>query len=309
MRLALAICGIVALAGVVRHAGPATILALVDEALPWMPLVLVLEGARIGCDALATGLVLKNRAHDLGSMRIMLAHVVAHGVMNVLPGGRGAAEVAKGLLFRRDIGAATATALGAANQANVLVSAAAFSVPCAIGASLISSDRTLVFAIAIHSTVLFSTGLAVRALATSQRFAHVLGSRVRRWKAPLQRYMDASREVSRGSAGPVAAMMFGRALQTLQFAVLAQAVGLRVDVAVALAIQGADQVAAAVGVLVPAQIGMSEGVFMLAANALGTTEARATSVALLAHASSLTWAGAGMLLLFVWRGRAQQNSS
>lgn len=306
VRAVLALVGVAVLVSIVRHAGPDVILALLRQALPWMPLVLALEGARIGCDAIASGIVLGERARHVGALRLMLAHVVGHGVMNVMPGGRSASEIAKGALLHREIGAGTAAALGATNQANVLLSSALFSLPCALAASFVSHDRMLVVALLIHAAVLFASGIGVRALARSARTERFVKRRFPTWEEPLARFHAASRGVSLVSPGPVAVMMLGRGLQTAEFAVLAHAVGLHIDPIVALTVQGTNLVAAAVGVLVPGQIGSSEGVFMLAANALGTTEARATSVALLAHASAISWAAAGLGLLFVWRAKAEE---
>ncbi len=310
LRVTLALVGIALLVSIVRHAGTDTILALVGEALPFMPLVLFLEGARIACDAVASALVLgREKSKNVGALRMMLAHVVGHGVMNVMPGGRSASEVAKGALLYRDIGASTAAALGATNQANVLLSSALFSLPCALAASITSDDRMLVVAILIHAVVLFASGVGVRYLARSERIERFLSRRFPTRSESFARFHAASRAVSLVSPGPVAVMMLGRLVQTAEFAVLAHAVGVRVDPIVALTVQGTNLVAAAVGVLVPGQIGSSEGVFMLAAEALGTTEARATSVALLAHASAITWAAAGLLLLFVWRARSEAETA
>src|SRR5690349_3424681 len=119
-RVALALVGIGLLVSIGVHARPDAILALVSDALPWMPLVLALDGARIGCGAAASALVLGDEARSIGAMRLMLAHVVGHGVMNVMPGGRSASEIAKGALLHREIGPGTAAALGTTNQANVL---------------------------------------------------------------------------------------------------------------------------------------------------------------------------------------------
>ncbi len=101
VRVVLALAGIALLVSIIRHAWPEQILALVREALPWMPLVLFLEGARIACDALASRLVLGKDARGISAVRLWLAHVVGHGVMNVMPGGRSAAEIAKGALLHR----------------------------------------------------------------------------------------------------------------------------------------------------------------------------------------------------------------
>jgi hypothetical protein len=68
----------------------------------------------------------------------------------------------------------------------------------------------------------------------------------------------------------------------------------------ALAVQGLNLVAAAVGVMVPGQLGSAEAIFALAADALGSTPAQAVSIALLAHTVSLAFAGMGLTLLAGW---------
>jgi len=301
LRVSLAVLGVVLLVSIVRHVGPDVIAELVTAALPWMPLALVLEGARIGCDAVASAVVLGPKWRALGAWRLFLAHVAGHGVMNVMPGGRSASEIVKAGLFYGTIGASEAAALGTTNQANVLLASALFSLPCAAAAYVVSPDRTLTIAILIHAAVLFGSGIGVRVIVESAVIERFVRRRLPRHVETFERFQASSRGVSRLSPGPVTWMMVGRGAQTLQYAVLAHAVGLTVGPLVALAVQGTNLVAAAVGVLVPGQVGSSEGVFMLAASALGTTPARATSVALLAHASGLTWTALGFVVLFFWR--------
>ncbi len=301
LRVVLAVIGLVLLVSIVEHVGPSVIAELVLAALPWMPLALLLEGVRIGFDAVATATVMGPRWRAIGVVRLYLAHIAGHGVMNVMPGGRSASEIVKAGLFYSTIGGSDAAAVGTANQANVLLSSALFSVPCAVAAWIVSADRTLTIAIVIHAVVLFASGIGVRVIASSPRVERFVRTRMPRWEPALARFHAASRDVPLVAPAPVTWMMLGRGAQTLQYAVLAHAVGLTLGPLVALTVQGTNLVAAAVGVLVPGQMGSSEGVFMMAADALGTTPARATSVALLAHASGLTWTTLGLLILFFWR--------
>ena len=69
---------------------------------------------------------------------------------------------------------------------------------------------------------------------------------------------------------------------------------------------GTYLVIAALGVLVPGQIGASEGGFALAAEALGTDAARAISIALLSHAVQLALVAVGFLVLVLWPGRKDE---
>lgn len=301
VRALLGVLGVVLLASVVHHVGPGTIAGLALAALPWMPLALVLEGARIGCDAVASAAVLGPRWRALGAWRLFLAHVAGHGVMNLMPGGRSASELVKAGLFYGTLGASEAAALGTTNQANVLLASAIFSLPCAAAAYVTSPGSTLVIAIVLHALVLFGSGIGVRVIVESRGIERLVRGRMPRWIATFERFQASSRGQPFIAPGPVVWMMLGRGAQTLQYAVLAHAVGIVIGPLGALTVQGTNLVAAAIGVLVPGQVGSSEGVFMLAADALGTSAARATSVAVLAHASGLTWTALGLLILFLWR--------
>lgn len=301
VRVLLGVLGVVLLVSVVRHVGVDTIVARVSAALPWMPLALALEGARIACDAVASGVVLGPRWRLIGAWRLFAAHVAGHGVMNLMPGGRSASELVKAGLFYGTIGTGDAAALGTTNQANVLLASAIFSLPCAAAAWRTSDDPTLTWAIVIHALVLFGSGIGLRVIVESAVIERFVRRRAPSMVAGFERFQKASRGQPWISPGPVAWMMAGRGAQTLQYAVLAHAVGISVGPLVALTVQGTNLVAAAVGVLVPGQVGSSEAAFMMAAEALGTTADRATSIALLAHASGLTWTALGLLVLFFWR--------
>jgi uncharacterized membrane protein YbhN (UPF0104 family) len=88
-------------------------------------------------------------------------------------------------------------------------------------------------------------------------------------------------------------------LQLLQYAVAARAIGIDAGLLRALAAEGVNLVASAVGVLVPGGLGTTDGAFTLAADILGTTAARATSLALLIRCMQLVWLLIGSVVVFV----------
>lgn len=293
--------GVVLLASTVHAVGAEEIGRLLLSAARWAPLAALLELARIAMDAVATRLVLGERARAIPLLRLIAAHIAAHGVMNVFPAGRGSSEIVKGTLLAPWLGVGPAVAMGTSNQANVLISSAIFSLPCAAAAAVVTGDERLPIAIVIHFVVLFLSGLGLRFAATNPHVERFVARRLPLLAPRLETFHSASREAPLLAWPPVLAMFAGRGLQTLEYAVLAHAVGIDVSVLSALAVQGTNLVAAAVGVFVPGQLGSSEAVFALAAGALGTTAARATSVALLAHVLSFFWVGAGLLILLGWR--------
>lgn len=300
LRALVVVAALVALVLVVRAVGTDEVLGLVAQAAPWLPVAALLELGRIGLDALATRLVLGPRGREIAVHRLLLLHVVAHGVMNVMPAGRGTSEAAKAIILADQLGGEAAASMGTTNQANVLISSALFSLPCALAAHLALHSAGLTAAIVAHFVVLFAAGYGLRFLQTHPRAVDWVAGRSPRWSARVHAFAEASRQTPTVAVGPVAAMALGRLLQTLEYAVLAHAVGLGVTPLAALAVQGLNLVAAAVGVLVPGQLGSSEVIFALAADALGTTPAQAVSIALLAHTVSLAFAGMGLTLLAGW---------
>ena len=91
--------------------------------------------------------------------------------------------------------------------------------------------------------------------------------------------------------------MLGRCVQVVQYGIAARAVGIDVGALGAMAIEGVNLIASAVGVLVPGGFGTTDGAFTLAANLLGTTIARATSMALLMRCMQFAWVPLGSLLI------------
>jgi hypothetical protein len=157
--------------------------------------------------------------------------------------------------------------------------------------------------------VLFGSGIGVRVIVESTVVERFVRRRLPRLVPSFERFQASSRGVRWVSPGPVTWMMLGRGVQTVQYAVLAHAVGASIGPVSALVVQGTNLVAAALGVLVPGQVGSSEGVFMLASGTLGMTEAQGTSVALLAHASGFCWTAAGLLVLLFWRAPSDQRAT
>ena len=72
--------------------------------------------------------------------------------------------------------------------------------------------------------------------------------------------------------------------------------------------QGLNLVALAVGALVPGQLGVSDGAFALSAKTLGTTTAKAMSIALLAHAMQVLFVLVGSLLPLLWKTGCPKRS-
>lgn len=302
LRVLFALAGIAAVAWLVRGVGVEALAEAIVPALPWLPLALALEVARIGMDALSSHYCLR-REDRVPAGPMFAAHLVAYAVMGVAPLGRATSEVVKASLLARWIGAGSAAALGTANQANTLISSGTFTLLSAAAAYALTGPSILTGAFFAHFVLMNASGLAIRALARYERLGAWLAD-VFPW---LARHVGAFHATSRETAlvpmKPVLAMMAGRALQAASFGVLAMGVGLSPGVLGSLAVHGVYLVVAALGVMIPGQLGASEGGFAYSAEMLGTTEARAMSIALLAHAIQLALVGVGFAVLALWPKR------
>ena len=308
-RLIVAALGIALLVFLVREVGVDALWNVLAPAVSWVPLIALLEAVRIGFDALATRLILGERVRRVSFGLLYLAQIVAHAVMNVFPAGRSASEAVKAALLAPHLGGAPAAAMGYTNQANVLISSGLFTVLCLLGALASPEPTLLVIGLLAHTAVLIFSGFGMRFAATSK----IIAGRTARhlpwlWRR-VERFHDASRETPLVSPAPIAAMFAGRAVQTVEYAVIAYAVGIDIGALEALAVQGTNLVAAAVGVFVPGQLGSAEAVFAAAADVLDTTVARAMSIALLSHAVQLLFVGAGFALLLTWRARRRVGTA
>ena len=308
LRVVLAAFGLVVIGVLVERIGVEPVSAALARTAPVLPIAFVLDAVRIGCDAWSTRMLLGERGRAIPWLVLFGGHVVGHGVMNVFPAGRAASEATKAALFHRYLGAAEAVAMGASNQANTLFSSAVFSLACAAAAMIAMPDATLVTAIVAHFVVLFVAGVGMRLAATNRTVEAFFANRLPRVGAHLTRFAERSRETPIVAWGPVGAMVLGRLAQTIEYGLLAHAVGISMGPLEALAVQGVNLIAAAVGVLMPGQLGSSEAVFALAAAALHTDEAGAMTIALAAHLCALAWAVVGLVVLFLWRGRASPPS-
>ncbi len=303
------VLGVSLLVVLVREVGFDALMEVLAPALPWVPSIAALEMVRIGFDALATRQVLGSRADRVGFRVLYGAQLVAHAVMNVIPAGRSASEAMKAVLLAPHLGGAPAAAMGYTNQANVLISSGLFTVLCLVGAFASPEPTLLVAGLLAHTFVLVMSGVGMRFAATSPRVARRIERHLPRLWRRIERFHHASRETPMVAPKPILAMFAGRTVQTIEYAVIAFAVGLDIGVLEALAVQGTNLVAAAVGVFVPGQVGSAEAVFAAAAEVLDTTVARAMSIALLSHAVQLILVGAGFVLLFLWRARRRAGTA
>lgn len=302
LRYALAAAGIIAVVLLVRDAGPAALLEVLRGAAKWIPLIVLLEVMRIAADATATWLALGRRVRAVPIRVLARAQLIGTAVGSLAPAGRTAAEATKAALIAPWSGGASATAAAATVQAATLLAGSLISLPCAWAAWALTGPSLITVALLVHAAALFALGAGMRLCMRAQR--------VGRWLARRQRiahgaatFQRTARESAVLAPGPTAALLTGRVIQVAQYGLIVHAAGISVTTTQALFSQGLNLISLAVGALVPGQLGVSEGAFVLSSAALGTTGAKAMSIAVLAHLVQVMMIPIGALTPLVWKAR------
>jgi hypothetical protein len=212
----------------------------------------------------------------------------------VMPAGRTAAEAAKATVYAQHLGLPQAAAIATALQLAVLVANSCWAVAgyvASLSAPLSEALRValLGFAAAVSGLV-----LGVCAFAASPA-ARKLLARVHFVEASLQRFATLLKTAPRQLLIAVFAQLLGRSLQATQLVLLSVALGATPTFAHAAIMQAVYLVGAASGELVPAQLGTTDAAFVLAAPALGLTQASAFSASLMLHAVQLVTGGMALV--------------
>ncbi len=300
-RVAFFVAGLTVLTLLVRSAGASALAAAMRSALPWLPVLLALDALRVGCDTLATYFAYGALGPKVPRGPLLRAHVIANAVTMLAPAGRTAAEATKAALLARWVGWPGATAAATLMQSLALVAGALITVPCALSAFILTGGSVLTYAIAGQGVGVLVLGLGLRVASRNQRIGRAFAKRSRKLETAADEFQKTTREGVLVPKKPLLALATGRACQIAQYAVLATAVGGLVTPTRVLLAQGVNMVGLAVGVLVPGQVGATDGAFAFSSEALAMTQAQALAVAMLVHVLQVIGIVVGTLTPLVWR--------
>jgi hypothetical protein len=289
LRLGLGLLGLAALAAIVHVVGAAAIVETLRGALGWLPLLCLLEAGRIVAAASSSYFAFGNIARRIPPATLLRAHLLGHALGGVAPAPTVFNETIKATLLAPYVGTPAAASVGVINQAATLMAVGLFSVPCAFAILALDGASVWLWACVAHAVILVACGVGLRAVTRADAAGLWLVSRLPRLALHTVRFQAHASETGLLAAPSTGALLAGRAIQALQYGVAAHAVGGDATFLHAMAAQGVNLVASAVGVLVPAGLGTTDGAFTLAAGLLGLTAARATSLALLMRCVQIVW--------------------
>jgi hypothetical protein len=295
-RTALGVAGLVVLVLLVRHVGEEVILRTLRIALAWLPVLCLLELFLMASETAASYVAFGALAHRIPLSALFRAHVLGHSIAAVAPAPTVVRETIKATLLTPYVGVAPATSVAFISQAATLVSVGLFSIPCGAAILALGGVSIWFWACAVHAVILVACGVGLLVAARASGIQRLLMKRSPRLSCQAAAFREHTRGAGLVAAGPSSALFVGRCFQALQFGLASRAVGIDTTFLRAMAAQGVNLVASAVGVLVPAGIGMTEGAFALAANLLETSLARATALALLMRSMQLVWILIGSLV-------------
>lgn len=297
IRIGLGVAGLLAVAALVQHLGRDAVWASLGPSLRWLPLVATVDLGRIAAETLATRVALGRKAAEVPLGTLFRATLVGYGLASLAPAPRVVNETIKASVLGPRIGMPEATSVGLTMQASTLISVGVFSIPCGAAMYVLAESSLWFWAAAVHAVALIGTGVGLRAMTRARGPGRWLARRFPRLAPGTDAFGDHARETGLLALGPSLALLGNRSFQVVQIAVAAHAVGIDVDALRALAAQGVNLIANAVGVFVPGSLGAADGAFALAADMLGTTAARAAALALLLRCSQLVWLAIGSVVI------------
>ena len=303
--MGLGLLGLAAVVVLIHHVGSDAVWASLGPALAYLPLVASLDLLRIASETLATRLSLGSKSGDVPTLALFRAVLIGYATSSLAPAPRVVNEAIKGSVLAPRVGSAVATSSGLTMQAATLISVGVFSIPCGAAIFALNHGSLWMWATAVHAVVLVATGVGLRALSRAERPGRWLAEKLPSLKRGTEATFRHARETGLFALGPSAALLGNRTAQVAQIAIAAAAVGIDVTGLRALAAQGVNLIANAVGVLVPGSLGATDGAFAMAADLLGTTTARAAALALLLRCGQIVWLAIGSVVL-VATGRKTQ---
>jgi len=296
-RAILAGLGVALIVVLIRYSGAESVADSMARALPYLAVVVALEGLIVIADTITLSLLYRAPRPPLPV--ILRATLIGYTWAALAPAGRTVAEGLKaGMLAPYSTGARAGVAAGRI-QATVVLSAALLSAASLLPAFALPDTRAARWAIGANTLLTLILGLALMTAGQRLNLGALLG-RVWRRAESLGPEMDAL-----WRAEPIIpwaallAQMAGRACTVLQIWALLAALG-DVDGPRALFATGLFLVGASVGGFIPAQLGANEANFVLCAPLLGLSSGDAIAVPMLIRAAQFFWAAVGLAVPLVW---------
>jgi hypothetical protein len=299
--VALLALGLGAVVFLVRTVGSKEVGASVISASPFIPLLLLLEGGRIGSEVLTVQLLVAGMGARIPWTPLIRSSLLSYSICIGSPAGRPVSEAVRATLVSPFVGASRAAAAATAMQVLTLVCNGAMAAMAAAAAACTMGWSILTGSLLLYAAVSCAAGLAIELAARWRGLSKWLMRALPRLRKPIAKFRLTAQKKAYFPIGPAALMLSGRLMQAAQFGVLGFALGLGFGLKTLLVLQGINLAGTAAGDFVPAQLGATDGAFALAASSLGASVAIGVSIAVLIHCVQLFWVAVGALVPLLLR--------
>ena len=296
----LALAGVFVCVALLRELGTGQVLQTLRALGPWLPSLIALELGRMTCEWLGTRMALGGLAARLSAARFWRGQLLGQALDVLMPAGRATSEAAKAAIFSRDIGLAQAAALATALQLAALVANALLAVLGFVASREMALPAGLGLGLLVYAAVTGLIVLTVMSCAVAPRLRQVF-RRVPFVHDTLERFAQLIARQPRRLLFAVAAQVLGRVCQGAQLVLLTTVLAAMPPVRAMLLGQAVYLVGAALGDLVPMQIGTTDAIFVYAAGSFGLQPAAAMALTLALRTVQVIIAlTSGALALLLW---------
>jgi hypothetical protein len=289
----------------VSSIGVARLLETASRVAPFLPFVIALEGGRLALDASSTVALLGEARKRLPWGVIVRASLVAYAVFVMVPVGRASAEATKAGLFAPFVGAPRAAAAALIGQGLALFAAAIVG-GAGLVAIVLSADAPELVAVMVGQTLAMTAlGVLILLGAHGRLVSRFLARSLAAMHLPtgddgsIRRSVQAMPLVP---GLPLAGFAAARVVTVLQIAILVYAMSSPLDVLVPLRGAAVSMIGSVALDLVPADLGLTEGAFVLWHEPIGVGKVDAMVLAITLHAVQAVWVGVGGLTALLTRG-------
>ncbi len=304
LRTALLLLGLSLLAYSIHRTGPLIILNTAKSALPFLPLIMLLNLGFYGFEAIGHRQMLGAHSRQVVPASAILRAMLSAFVTSLLfPLGRAGAEVVRTSILAPYVGTPRASAASAAFQIPAMYGLGILGVAI-LGAAYftLGAFNPLTLAVLVHCLV--SLGFATLMLVMTRNVAvgSTLLRRFPRLAESAKTFDQAIKSPSEDYVVGTGYCVLARLSEVSQYAVVLLALSVPLSPVKALLANGIHVVGSTAGEFIPGQIGTVESSYLYFASALGLAElpARAVSIALLVRVAQYTEAAIAFVMLQLW---------
>ena len=268
-----------------------SMLRSLERVWPW---ILLLELTRVACEVLTTRSLLGSAGATLPFSRLMRGQLLGQACDVLMPLGRTSAETAKAVLYSSYVSTPVAGAVATTMQLAVLAANCSWVIASFWPSRVLGVSSTVRAGLVTYAVLTSSLVLAVVLFAAAPWLRRA-SERLPVLHASLERLAQLLLSSPRALCFAMLSQLLGRAVQAAQLTLIAATLGAQIAPAHVWTIEAVYMVGAALGELVPAQLGTADAALVIAAPALGLSAVAAFSAILGLRAVQLVVAGAAAL--------------